>query len=107
MLVSSSSMPGEHHVDRKINLYKVFLIVALPLGIAAVILDMRFSGDETLGWISNVSQVTLLVIGVIGAIAGWRRYLIQGHSPFEDLRRWLNRWSPPGKENELKEKDPP
>src|SRR5689334_126280 len=101
LLVSSSSMPGEHHVDRKINFYRVFLIVAIPLSIALVILVDRFSGDERFGWISNLSQVTLLVTGVIGAIAGWRRYLIQGHSPFEDLRRWLNRWSPPGKENEL------
>lgn len=87
--------------------YKVFLILAIPLSIALIILGDRFSGDERFGWISNISQVTLLLIGVIGAIAGWRRYFIQGHSSFEDSRRWLNQRSPPRDGNNPEEQDSP
>jgi len=75
--------------------YTIFLIVAMPLSIALIILDLRFSGDERFGGISNVSQAVLFLLGLIGAIAGWWRYGIQGHSAFEDLRRWLNRTSWP------------
>ncbi|HMC26502.1 MAG TPA: hypothetical protein VKM56_01775 [Verrucomicrobiae bacterium] len=97
-------MPSERQLK---SAYKVFVIVASPLLIPLIILVLRFSGDEKFGWISNISQAVLFLIGLIGGIAGWWRYGIQRHSPFEDLRRWLNRRSSPADRNNVEKEDSP